>query len=83
MFDLDADAREQTDLAASRPADVSQLWAYLNDTMLRTFCKGTADGAKGTPGCNSSPPELLGNCNPECASKKWGKAGPQCGVPGC
>ena len=90
LFDLDADAREQTDLAAAEPATVAELWRVLNDTMLRTFCKRVSP-PPGVPahGCGTSPAALLGSCNESCAQRYWesnfgkGANGPVCGVPGC
>ena len=86
LFDTSADESEHHDIAESNSAQVAQLWAKLNHTVLTAFCKVGTNFSK-TPGCDSTPPELLGNCDPACASKYWkqkgGGVGPVCGVPGC
>ena len=86
LFDTSADESEHQDIAESNTEQVAELWAKLNHTVLTAFCKVGTVFSK-TPGCSSTPPELLGNCNPTCASKYWkeqgGGAGPVCGVPGC
>uniref|UniRef100_A0A7S4SNS5 Sulfatase N-terminal domain-containing protein n=1 Tax=Alexandrium monilatum TaxID=311494 RepID=A0A7S4SNS5_9DINO len=71
LFDVDADPREEHNLAAEMPELVSAMWAELNRTSL------TAYSAR-------SPERLLGICHPLCALGKWGGTpGPVCGVPGC
>jgi|TARA_B110000208_G_scaffold189279_1_gene250518 hypothetical protein len=91
LFDLDADNREQVNLATKNPAMVAELWAFLNDTMLTTFCKNVPSKPSTAPGtgCLSTPKALLGPCNATCANAYWarksgkGSTGPICGVPGC
>lgn len=91
LFQVDTDPRETIDMAAagSNPNSqiletVNRLWAILNNTVLTAFCRNLTTG-----GCMSSPKNLLGPCNTECASDYWktisgvAGAGPICGVPGC
>ena len=86
LFDTSADESERHDVAESNAALVTELWAELNHTVLTAFCKVGTEFSK-TPGCDSTPPDMLGSCDPACASKYWrgkgGGAGPVCGVPGC
>jgi hypothetical protein len=70
-FDVHADAREENDLAPSRPAEVEALWRALNRSIARTFH-------------SRSPARMLGACEPACAKLVWKlRSGPVCGVPGC
>ena len=86
LFDIDADVGERKDLG-TEPANhalVMEMWAELNHTVLTAFCKGVNGSSAGSSGCNSSPVEMLGHCDPVCAEKYWGHSqGPVCGVPGC
>ena len=59
------------------PALCDTLWKQLNDTWRSYFVA-------------RSPPALLGECRPVCASRRWRRLGgpllingPVCGVPGC
>jgi len=71
LFDLDADPREEHDLAHEQPELLAQLWTELNITALTKFD-------------SRSPKALLGVCNKECTKEHFGtKHGPTCGVPGC
>jgi len=74
LFDLEADPRETTDLAAEEPGIRDRLWRALNKTRLTYFHA-------------RSPDALLGTCNSSCAGRHWsalgGGHGPICGVPGC
>ena len=91
-------AGEHTDLAASNPDVVAQLWAVLNQSIAyQRDCNGWSyDGTGGSiPGpkqsdgnsTSCSPPARLGFCNPVCANARWktfGMAdGPYCDVPTC
>ena len=74
LFDLAADPAERSDLAASRPDVVADLWAELNLTQRTAYA-------------SRSPAALVGACNATCADAAWapwgGGPGPVCGVPGC
>ena len=76
LFNESADLREQHDLSHKLPALLELMREQLRSAAATAFLA-------------RSPPELLGECNPDCAHAHWrslgstsGK-GPICGVPGC
>ena len=82
LFDLLNDPGEHTDLSASEPELVRQLWAALNATILtQRDCNGwsykgvpnaSIPGPRQPDGSTScSPPALLGHCDKACAAAHW------------
>eukprot|EP00040_Diaphanoeca_grandis_P005387 m.32643 g.32643 ORF g.32643 m.32643 type:complete len:624 (-) comp16674_c0_seq1:218-2089(-) len=77
LFDLVADKNETTDLGDQQPELLQTMWTELNNSWLGYYHSRT-------------PADMLGPCDPVCASLKWRKmsggdndGGPICGVPGC
>jgi hypothetical protein len=103
LFDIRADAGEHVDVSATNADVVQQLYTVLKKIVLtQRDCSGWSYAGSGgasiphsIPGpvqpdgsTSCSPPELLGACDPKCATAKWKTSdtkadGPVCGVPGC
>ena len=70
----ESDLREEHDLAPNNGSIVKAMWEALNRSLLTSFKA-------------RSPNDLLGPCNPSCATQYWktfgGRDGPTCGVSTC